>query len=520
MHFFSTQASRRGHGTAPSDLSGAATAAAAAAPTAASISSPASRRGRRPGPKSLSQQHRPPSVGSRVPRARSAKAQSKSQSHPKVQIPLQDRQRAEEHVFKEKNGAKEAPTKDDDDDEEVQIKTVSVTDKVNGLTSPSQPNPHLERSVERVEGIITDLCRGDSAPDSASASSDTKGELQPPQEEEEVIRFGQAAPPLSSVNIPAAEAVINSPGGPAAGKKTVSLNETSELLLRIPKEVDTVARLSDHRPSPSGDEISEGTGREEEDNPSSDNMEKLVLEEEEGSPSSSSQPPVPTLGSEKQPAKEKVQKPEPKSSFSAENSEAPVLGSVDNLSAVLPEKKNEAASDRDSVSERPPSSVGSNDSSEERSPVVTKSGRKSYKPQEIQLGSSPNSVEIKTEQLEEEVGMEVDLHQGDDILDVYAQENPEVWTAGALVWARQGSASPYWPSLISLDPDFGIISRIQIRGVYPQREYHVQFFGKVVLRGWVSSTWIMEYKASKAFHSSLLFSVLEIPRASELLKQK
>ena len=139
----------------------------------------------------------------------------------------------------------------------------------------------------------------------------------------------------------------------------------------------------------------------------------------------------------------------------------------------------------------------------EVTPIVTKSGRKIHKPQvtavesQSSSGSSPTVKEdASPAAVEESVApkepSEEDLVALIEAQEAFVRENPETWTAGSLVWARQGGASSYWPCLNSLDPDLGISSQINSRKVHLQREYHVQFFGRIVLRGWVNSHSIME----------------------------
>ncbi|XP_022091753.1 histone-lysine N-methyltransferase NSD2-like [Acanthaster planci] len=64
-------------------------------------------------------------------------------------------------------------------------------------------------------------------------------------------------------------------------------------------------------------------------------------------------------------------------------------------------------------------------------------------------------------------------------------EKPCEWLVGDLVWSKV-TGHPWWPCMVAYDPNLGIYTRM--KGAYGKsyRMYHVQFFGEVPERGWVS----------------------------------
>ncbi|XP_035391480.1 histone-lysine N-methyltransferase NSD3 isoform X3 [Electrophorus electricus] len=66
---------------------------------------------------------------------------------------------------------------------------------------------------------------------------------------------------------------------------------------------------------------------------------------------------------------------------------------------------------------------------------------------------------------------------------------------GDLVWAKVGTY-PWWPCMVSADPQLKVHTRINTRG---HREYHVQFFGSVAERAWIHEKRIVVYKGESQF---------------------
>ncbi|XP_072515394.1 histone-lysine N-methyltransferase NSD3 isoform X3 [Salminus brasiliensis] len=66
---------------------------------------------------------------------------------------------------------------------------------------------------------------------------------------------------------------------------------------------------------------------------------------------------------------------------------------------------------------------------------------------------------------------------------------------GDLVWAKVGTF-PWWPCMVSSDPQLKVHTRINTRG---HREYHVQFFGSVAERAWIHEKRIVVYKGESQF---------------------
>ncbi|TMS03344.1 Histone-lysine N-methyltransferase NSD3 [Larimichthys crocea] len=66
---------------------------------------------------------------------------------------------------------------------------------------------------------------------------------------------------------------------------------------------------------------------------------------------------------------------------------------------------------------------------------------------------------------------------------------------GDLVWSKVGTY-PWWPCMISSDPQMKVHTRINTRG---HREYHVQFFGSVAERAWIHEKRIVMYQGKQQF---------------------
>ena len=83
--------------------------------------------------------------------------------------------------------------------------------------------------------------------------------------------------------------------------------------------------------------------------------------------------------------------------------------------------------------------------------------------------------------------------------DADKDKHPEVQKLGQLAWARIG-LSLFWPCAVTNDPDLDIWTQIAgAKNTLTQRQYHVQFFGKVQ-RAWVPQTNIMTYIGVEDFN--------------------
>ncbi|XP_077992011.1 histone-lysine N-methyltransferase NSD2-like isoform X2 [Glandiceps talaboti] len=67
------------------------------------------------------------------------------------------------------------------------------------------------------------------------------------------------------------------------------------------------------------------------------------------------------------------------------------------------------------------------------------------------------------------------------------EEKPCEWLVGDLVWSKV-SGHPWWPCMVAYDPNMGVYTRMKGCGPKNYRLYHVQFFGEVPERGWVSGS--------------------------------
>ncbi|KAF5892023.1 histone-lysine N-methyltransferase NSD3 isoform X2, partial [Clarias magur] len=83
----------------------------------------------------------------------------------------------------------------------------------------------------------------------------------------------------------------------------------------------------------------------------------------------------------------------------------------------------------------------------------------------------------------------------DDEVDKAAPSVCVEYEIGDLVWAKVGTY-PWWPCMVSSDPQLKVHTRINTRG---HREYHVQFFGSVAERAWIHEKRIVVYKGESQF---------------------
>lgn len=107
------------------------------------------------------------------------------------------------------------------------------------------------------------------------------------------------------------------------------------------------------------------------------------------------------------------------------------------------------------------------------------------------------AVQALAESLVEDEPLEVD----DNASEVSADEEslPSTFDLGDLAWARIGSA-PYWPCIITHDPnDKYTCVKMNNRRKELRREYHVQFFGRVVQRAWVEQPNLLKFEGLEAF---------------------
>lgn len=63
------------------------------------------------------------------------------------------------------------------------------------------------------------------------------------------------------------------------------------------------------------------------------------------------------------------------------------------------------------------------------------------------------------------------------------------WLVGDVVWSKI-PGHPWWPSMVSYDPNLTIYYQRKGRATY----YHVQFFGQVPVRGWASERSVIKFE--------------------------
>ncbi|XP_040202163.1 histone-lysine N-methyltransferase NSD3 isoform X5 [Rana temporaria] len=99
--------------------------------------------------------------------------------------------------------------------------------------------------------------------------------------------------------------------------------------------------------------------------------------------------------------------------------------------------------------------------------------------------------------------------------------SPEVRTGvwfhiGDLVWSKVGTY-PWWPCMVSCDPQLHVHSKINSRGA---REYHVQFFSNEPERAWIHEKRMREYRGRKQYEQLLAEDAAKVLNQSDRLKMR
>ncbi|XP_068130718.1 histone-lysine N-methyltransferase NSD3 isoform X3 [Hyperolius riggenbachi] len=122
----------------------------------------------------------------------------------------------------------------------------------------------------------------------------------------------------------------------------------------------------------------------------------------------------------------------------------------------------------------------------------------------------PNKIQ-KLEPPEEEIT------QQDASMSPLPEARTGVWFhVGDLVWSKVGTY-PWWPCMVSSDPQLHVHSKINSRGA---REYHVQFFSNEPERAWIHEKRMREYRGRKQYEQLLAEDAAKVLNQSEKLKMR
>nr|XP_054766329.1 histone-lysine N-methyltransferase NSD2-like [Lytechinus pictus] len=91
-------------------------------------------------------------------------------------------------------------------------------------------------------------------------------------------------------------------------------------------------------------------------------------------------------------------------------------------------------------------------------------------------------------------------------------EKPCEWLVGDLVWSKV-SGHPWWPCMVAYDPNLGIYTRMKGSIGKAYRMYHVQFFGEVPERGWVSGSSMKKFSGRDQYDSLVEEMVSKVRKA-------
>lgn len=107
-----------------------------------------------------------------------------------------------------------------------------------------------------------------------------------------------------------------------------------------------------------------------------------------------------------------------------------------------------------------------------------------------------SSVEaIQADQIGEkpflDTGVNVESFESSLLVNTPPENEKLPWFVGDVVWSKI-PGHPWWPSLITHEPDSTIYFKMKGRARY----YHVRFYGTEQLRGWVTERNILKYEGS------------------------
>ncbi|CAH2275181.1 histone-lysine N-methyltransferase NSD3 isoform X1 [Pelobates cultripes] len=119
---------------------------------------------------------------------------------------------------------------------------------------------------------------------------------------------------------------------------------------------------------------------------------------------------------------------------------------------------------------------------------------------------------LKLEPQEEEI-----VQQSMPVSPLSSEVRTGVWFhVGDLVWSKVGTY-PWWPCMVSCDPQLHVHSKINTRGA---REYHVQFFSNEPERAWIHEKRMREYRGQKQYEQLLAEDAAKAVNQSDKLKMR
>ena len=68
-----------------------------------------------------------------------------------------------------------------------------------------------------------------------------------------------------------------------------------------------------------------------------------------------------------------------------------------------------------------------------------------------------------------------------------------VFLVGDVIWSKI-SGHDWWPSMVSYDPNTAVYFQTSAKHPNIPLKYHVQFFGKIAPRGWVTKSNILKFR--------------------------
>ncbi|XP_066278922.1 histone-lysine N-methyltransferase NSD2-like isoform X2 [Branchiostoma lanceolatum] len=99
-------------------------------------------------------------------------------------------------------------------------------------------------------------------------------------------------------------------------------------------------------------------------------------------------------------------------------------------------------------------------------------------------------------------------------LQALEERMPPRWLVGDLVWGKV-SGHPWWPCMVAYDPVEGVYTKFKGGAIRASRLYHLQFFGDIAERGWVSERSTVKFEGKDQYEQVVEDSIKQFTSTSQ-----